>query len=822
MAKDTPYDQNAPRMSGKDIFNSLCDCAPDIICTLDRTGSFTYVNPAWEKILGHTPEEVLNRNFVDFVRPEDRPRFKSLYSQIREEKKNLIDIDGILTAKNGKNIHFAVSGAPRFGPDGRLAGMVTQLHDITGRIETEQELKRQKAYAEELLESAPEGIAILDPDDTVIRINKEFTRIFGYAQQEAVGRKINELIVPDSLTGEGRELSQRAMAGGRFDYETRRVNKNGEEVDVSIIANPVWMDGELIGIYGVYRNISERKKAEEDLKSSEKHYRTVLEAAPDPVMVCDSEHRTTYVNPAFTRVFGWSREECCSEEQISFIPPQHEKSHLEMIQKLRERKSFSGMETKRYTKNGIMVDVSISGAVFEDKKNNPEGCILTLQDITERKMKEEELRYVAYYDQLTNLPNRKSFYMFLERMMNKPLRRSSSESWGVMLLDLDRFKEVNDILGHEIGDRLIKAVSRRLAGCIGKSDELFRLGGDEFTIITKNLEAVNQLAGAIHWKLTEPFKIMEHEIHSSASIGISVFPQDGRDAETLVKNADMAMYSAKETKSGYSFFTADMNRTARERMQMEKDLKTALDKDQIILHYQPIVNSRGEVKGAEALVRWQHPELGLIPPSKFISLAEETGDIVDIGKWVLQTACTRAVKWHKAGRTDFYVSVNLSPRQFREENLVDLVRTVIRETGLDPRCLKLEITETSVMVDPEECIRKISLLNETGIDFSIDDFGTGYSSLSYLKRFPITTLKIDRSFIMDSMSNRNDREIIKSIVKMAKSLDIDTVAEGIETVEQQSLLTELGCRSMQGFYFGRPVPDTQFEKTFFPAEQPAD
>ena len=330
MNRDDIYGQNDPQLSGDDILNSLGECAPNIICTLDWTGAFTWVNPAWEKILGHRPTEVLGRYFVDFVRPEDRHRFKSLYKQIKEEKKTLIDIDGIFTAKNGKQFHFSVSGAPRFETDGRISDMVIQLHDITGRIRTEQELKRQKAYAEELVASSPEAVVILDPNDTVIRINKEFTRLFGYTEQEASGKKINELIVPDSLAKEGRDLSRKAMSGERFDYEAKRVNKNGEVVEVSIIASPVRMDGELIGIYGVYRDISERKKAEQDLKAREKHYRTVLEAAPDPVMVCDGEHRTTYVNPAFTKVFGWSREDCCSEKQIDFVPPQKQQEYMEM------------------------------------------------------------------------------------------------------------------------------------------------------------------------------------------------------------------------------------------------------------------------------------------------------------------------------------------------------------------------------------------------------------------------------------------------------------------------------------------------------------
>jgi len=663
-------------------FKSLSECASDIVYTLGYDGAFSYVNPAWEKLLGHQPREVLGKYFVDFVRSEDTNLYRALYKKIRDEQHEIIDRTGILLAKNGTPRHFSFSGSPLFDVNGNLDGMVGQLRDITERIATEAAL----------------------------------------------------------------------------------------------------------------------------IKSEQQH-RTVLEASPDPVIVRDIDQSFIYVNPAFTRIFKWTLERC-NRDKMDFIPKEKHDEHLDLMEKIKMGKSFSGIETQRFTREGKPVDVSISGAVLFDSQGAPEGSVTTLQDITERKMRERELQRIAYTDQLTGLPNRKSFYLYLEKKIKKGYRRCSDRSWALMFLDLNKFKQVNDTLGHDMGDELLKSVAKRLQSCLRESDSLFRLGGDEFTIIVTNFGevlSVAHVARKVCDTLKQPFKIKGHEIYTSTSIGISTYPEDGWDVEGLVKNADMAMYAAKEGEKGYLFFTADLNRKALERMTLENDLRFAVAKGQMQLFYQPLVDRKEKIIGTEALLRWNHPEMGRVSPENFISIAEETGDIVTIGKWVLETACKQTLEWHGRGFQDLFVAVNLSPRQFREPDLVESVLEIIRTSGLPPRNLKLEITEGSVMVDPEACVKKMEALKKQGILFSMDDFGTGYSSLSYLKRFPITTLKIDRSFIMDSMNNSDDREIIKSIISMATSLNIETVAEGVETREQQDLLKGLGCKIMQGFYFGHPM-----------------
>lgn len=483
---------------------------------------------------------------------------------------------------------------------------------------------------------------------------------------------------------------------------------------------------------------------------------------------------------------------------------------------------------KRVDKNGILHDYEIQ---FKDSTGKVMDCLITamsvisedgsvgaylgiIRDITEKRKKEKELEFVAYHDNLTRLPNRKSFYYKIEKMLAISRRRKSDTRWAILFLDLDRFKKINDTLGHDVGDLLLKSVARRLKLCLRESDYLFRIGGDEFTILLTNIvndTDVARVAKKILKRISLPYLIQGNEIFTSTSIGISVFPNDGWEVEILVKNADIAMYSAKEEGTGYRFFTKEMNQRVVDRMQLENSMRDALKRNEFSIHYQPFIDDQERIIGMEALLRWRHPKLGILRPSSFIRIAEETGKIVAIGKWVLDTACIQAKKWHDMGFENLFLSVNLSARQMKDKNFVEVIENAIKKSGLPEAKLKLEITEASVMEDPEDCILKMEHLNRMGIGFSIDDFGTGYSSFGYLKKFPIETLKIDRSFISDTADSKGDREIVKTIINMARTLNICTIAEGVETTEQLDFLSKLGCNTMQGYYFAEPVPSEEFK-----------
>lgn len=792
-------------------YRILFERSPDAVIVSAPDGTILDFNSAALDFLNIPRSELGESNITSFyANIADRAR---LISQV--DQNGLAHNEPIIFVDHRDQVkHGLVTTMPLDNPDGSIYGYQSVIRDDTQRRLAEKKLHSQKGYAEQLIDIAPEAIVIVDLEDRVIRVNEEFCRLFQYSQAACIGRRMETLIVPEQFKAESLSLSSRAMGGDCFEVESQRRKRDGTLVEVSILAKPIATEKDEPAIYVIYRDISERKNAQGALKRSEERHRTVLEAAPDPVIVRDMAGRVIYLNPAFTRVFGWRPGEC-QNQPIDFVPEENRPETLEFMARIQQGNSFSGVETQRFTKSGRLVDVSISGAVFFDADGKPEGFVNTLQDISERRKKDEELRYVAYHDMLTGLPNRKSFYMCLDDLLQQSSRRNSDRAWALLFLDLDKFKQVNDALGHDTGDRLLKNVANRLKGSLRETDHLFRLGGDEFTIILTDLGHdidVARVARKILDAINRPFHFNSNEIFTSTSIGISVFPNDGWDVEGLVKNADMAMYAAKESGgSRYRFFTEEMNRKALHRMKMESSLRKALDRNELMLYYQPLVNESNRIMGMEALLRWSHPELGLILPDDFIRITEETGIIVPVGRWVLHTACTQTKRWHDMGFSDLFVAVNLSARQLQEPDFEQMVVEIIDASGLPPESLKLEVTESSVIQNPEVCIAKMKTLRARGISFSIDDFGTGYSSLSYLKRFPIDSLKIDRSFISDAMNSKGDQEIIKTIIAMARNLDIDAVAEGVETEEQKDFLASYGCNSMQGFLFARPVPVDQFK-----------
>ena len=571
------------------------------------------------------------------------------------------------------------------------------------------------------------------------------------------------------------------------------------------------------------RKIAEHKRIEEALRKSEERHRIVLETVPDPIIVYDAEGKIDYLNPAFSRIFQWPLAEC-QGQQFYFTPPENDAEIKTLFEEITRGSTISGVETTCLTRDNDIRQVSLSGAGFFDPSGKIQGSVITMQDMTEHKKTQEEMKFLAYHDALTGLPNRKSFNMRLKYELassaNEGLekRRFPQHQWALLFLDLDRFKFVNDTLGHHIGDEMLQLIANRLQTCLRKSDYIFRFDGDEFTIILNTINDytdVAKVAQKIREEIAHPYSIQGHELYITASIGISLYPNDGDNGETILKNADMAMYTAKEERHGYRFFTEEMNQKALERMRLENSLHCALQQDQFLVYYQPVADHKNRVIGMEALLRWNHPDLGWISPTQFIPIAEETGVIVPLGKWVLRAACIQAKKWHDSGYHDFSVSVNLSVRQFKEPDLTDMVEQVLEETRLAPNCLKLEVTESGIMENPDDAIAKMNTLRARGIHFSIDDFGTGYSSLSYLKRLPIDILKIDRSFVMDAPTDKDDQEIIKTIIAMARNLRLDTIAEGVETREQQRFLARNGCRMMQGFYFGHPMPADQFESRLY-------
>ena len=448
---------------------------------------------------------------------------------------------------------------------------------------------------------------------------------------------------------------------------------------------------------------------------------------------------------------------------------------------------------------------------------NEAGAIIALEgiidEITDRKRFEERLSFLAQYDVLTGLPNRALFYDRLRQAVVRARREQAMV--GLMFLDLDRFKQINDTLGHAAGDRVLKVVADRLKGFLREVDTIARLGGDEFTVIIEGVSDPVQLSGVaekIRSALSEPVDLDGRDMSVSASIGITLYPRDGEDIEQLIKNADIAMYHAKHRggRQQFQFYDQGMAPLAAEHLELEAKLRRAIEKQEFLLHYQPVVDlASGAITGMEALIRWQSPQ-GLVPPANFIPLAEESGLILDIGRWVLQAACTQARKWQREGLPALRLAVNLSPLELRQPNLLASVAEILRESGLAPQYLELEITENTVMDRSRDTMATLTRLEQLGVQLSIDDFGTGYSSLAYLKQFPVHSLKIDRSFVRDITRDSNDAAIAGAMIAMSKSLGLSVIAEGVETREQLDFLRAAGCLAYQGYYFSVPLPANAF------------
>ncbi|MBI2311014.1 MAG: EAL domain-containing protein [Betaproteobacteria bacterium] len=537
-----------------------------------------------------------------------------------------------------------------------------------------------------------------------------------------------------------------------------------------------------------------------------------VEQSANAVVITDLKGDIEYVNPKFCELTGYGPDEVMGRNprllKSGETPPEVYREMWETL--LAGREWFGEFHNRK--KNGELFWCLESISPIKDDQGAITHFVSVTEDISSRKLAESTIRQLAYHDVLTGLPNRRLFRDRLEQAAANA--RRSGHSLALLYLDLDRFKNINDTLGHSVGDALLKAVADRITGTVRHEDTVARLEGDEFAILLSdihNVENAARVAEKLARSLKQPFHVPGHELFVTASIGISLYPQDTEDLDTLNQNADLALHRAKELGDNFGFFTADMNATVLQHLTLENSLRRALEREELVLHFQPQVDiATRRISGAEALVRWQHPDLGLIAPVRFIPLAEETGLIVPIGEWVLREACAQAQSWQREGRLPLRVAVNLSVRQFRDKGLVDTVAAVLAQTGLPPSLLELEITESMLMERSGEALEKLRQLGAMGLTIAIDDFGTGYSSLGYLKRLPIQVLKIDQSFVQDIGTDPDDRAIVSAVVALAHMLKLKVIAEGVETREQLEFLRSLSCDNLQGYLYSHPLEASAF------------
>jgi diguanylate cyclase (GGDEF)-like protein/PAS domain S-box-containing protein len=562
---------------------------------------------------------------------------------------------------------------------------------------------------------------------------------------------------------------------------------------------------------------------QQQLSESERLHRYIVNTSPDIIYILDQDGHFTFINERIESLLGFSKEEIIGKH-YSFLVHHDDMEQAKYV--FNERrigtraaknielrlKCKDDGKSRHFNNRTLPIELSAMGMYTGDSQSSSSytGTYGVARDVTERKIAEETINFQAYHDLLTKLPNRALLRDRLSLAISQAKRED--EKLAVMFLDLDRFKNINDSLGHMIGDELLQMVSMRLKECIRAADTLARFGGDEFTLMLPKLhngrEDASKLAEKITDTLKQPFTVDGHELYVSASIGIALYPQDGTNIDTLIKHADVAMYHVKgQGKNGYQFYSNEMNVPYMEKLSLDTGIHRALDNNEFSLVYQPQVNLRtGEIVGVEALLRWEHPEHGAISPAEFIPFAEESGLIIDIGYWVFKTACAELSRWRTAGLPEIRMSINISARQLMEDNIVRNIISIMKDYDVPGSCIELEITENAIMDDMDSIIRKLQELSSHDITIAIDDFGTGYSSLSYLHKLPIHTLKIDRTFLKESRINKGDNTIINTIVAMAKGLSLNVIAEGVESQAQLEYLRAIECSEAQGFLFGKPLP----------------
>lgn len=701
---------------------------------------------------------------------------------------------------------YLVQGEPLF-IDGKLAGFITTYIDITERKAAERTLRTQHGLLQTVIESIPSAVCLFDKEQHLVLHNEKFVRLLDIPPKlmAQTPLSLETLYRYNAERGEYGPGDPAAIVSAlltRAKNQTprhfERTRPNGKALEVRSV--PL-ADGSFVTIY---TDITERRTSAEREQLAQK----VFTHSPAGIIFTDDAHRILSINPATTQMTGYEPFELLGHTVFGLINTGGEQPIELVHDALALRASWNG-ELDVTHKGGENFPAGIRVNQVNDPHSGlPAHYIWILADITERKQAEERMRHIAQHDALTGLPNRLALLMRLGQLL--PEARRHHWRIAIMFIDLDRFKIINDTLGHQVGDELLREVACRLSSVVRETDFVARLGGDEFVVILPAIvdpADAAVVANKIIAKLSTSIEAEGHELHTSPSIGVSVFPDDGPDGDTILKNADMAMYHAKSAgRNNYQFFAPDMNRATAERLDIERKLRHAIARNELALCFQPQFKADStQPTGVEALVRWHHPTDGLISPVRFIPVAEETGIIVEIGEWVLINACREMKHWMDAGLNPIRIAVNVSARQLRRRDFCDSVASVLAESGLPPELLELEITESSVMENPQEAVQILERLGQMGVTLAIDDFGTGYSSLAYLKLFPIDHLKIDRSFVADIEHDLNDRAIAFGTIALAHSLGLNVIAEGVETKEQLELLRANGCDEVQGYLFSKPL-----------------
>ncbi len=732
-------------------------------------------------------------------------QYAAQYRLIRPDKsQSWIDAHGVLVQNGSKH----------------MLGIGVDVTELKSAAKSQRETEEKYAL---LLNSTAEAIYGLDLSGNCTFCNPACLNLLGYQSADQLldknmhclmhHHRADGTIYPEEECG-----IYVAVREGRPTHVTTELlwRADGSSFPAEYWSYPIYRHGKLTGAVVTFLDISERKQAERALRDSEETYRSIFENAIFGIFRSRPDGTLLDVNPAMIKMLGYdSKDELLSKNLARDI-------YINPASRERVMKGYEvggrvdGAETTWKRKDGTVITTRLCGGVVSGESGEGRHFEVIVEDITERKAAEQRVQFLAYYDSLTELPNRALARDRIAVAVANARRLNTKVA--LFLIDVDHFKSINDSLGHTTGDLLLQRMGERLRATIRAQDTVARLGGDEFLAVlnaVRGSDEIVAMADRVLRAIAGGFVIHDRPQATTCSIGISVFPDDGDEAETLIKNADTAMYVAKDSgRNTWQVFSGDMHTTVVERWQLENSLPQALESNQLFVVYQPQVDIRtGKISGAEALVRWNHPEMGSIPPGKLISLAENSGLILPLGEWVLRTACSQALKWQQEGLPALPVAVNVSAVQLRKQGFAELVEQVLKETRLPPECLDLELTESLLISNADKMLSVMRSLRSLGVKLTIDDFGTGYSSLSYLNKFPVHKLKIDRSFVQDLGTNRDSSAITTTIISLAKAINLTVLAEGVETESQLAYLRANGCDEVQGFYFGMPLDADVFTET---------
>ncbi|KFC70168.1 EAL domain-containing protein [Massilia sp. LC238] len=785
-------------------FRTIVAQVPGAVFRARPGGHIDFVSEAIEEISGYPAERFMlatTDDWANIIHPEDRrmqrhaARDALAAGSSYEIEYRIIDAGGIERWVLESGQPQGEWGSEEFRVDGIIYDISERKHD---EMRIEALLTEQGA----ILDNVMFGVLFVR-ERRIVSANRRAEALFGYGEAELVGRS-TELLFPGRAEYERLWLEKypKIAAGPDTGEEIQFRRRDGSSF--WLLVSGCALDGARPneGSIWVFADITERKLAEEKLRLSA----TVLEHIADGVMVLDVHGRVLATNPAFTQITGFTEMEALGQQSSLTRPGSHDDPlYGQMWRDLLEAGFWRG-ERWETRKNGEGYLEWLTVSSVRDDNDEVTHYVCVFSDITEVKQSQDKLDHLAHHDPLTALPNRLLFHDRLQHAMVRCTR--AGQQLAVLFIDLDRFKNVNDTLGHHVGDLLLKQVAGQLAACLREGDTLARLGGDEFIVLLEDVggQGAAHVAEKLMALFEQPLTVSGYELFVTGSVGISVFPQDATDLNMLIRNADVAMYQAKARgRNGYQFYAPSMSGEGAMRLRLESLLRRAIEKGEIFLEYQPQVEiDTGRLVGVEALVRWDSPELGRVAPVRFIPVAEDTGFISQLGQWVLAEACSQMRRWDRDGLAVPKMAVNLSVRQFERGSIAPVVAAVLQETGLAAGRLQLEVTE-SVIMNTSDALQHINELRAVGVGLAIDDFGTGYSSLAYLSQLPVQTLKIDRSFIQDILVDANDEAIAVAIIQLGKSLNLSVVAEGVENEEQAAFLLRHGCRQAQGYLYSRPV-----------------